>query len=100
MGQTCFDSAFLMKSGSSDKLTWSQTEAGTYHIENRFYKCILDSKNGQITSLKDKRTKNYHREVVKEGEALNQLVIHEDVPFFWDNWDIMHHAYETKFMDV
>jgi hypothetical protein len=26
--------------------------------------------------------------------------VHDDVPFFWDNWDIMHHAYETKFKDV
>ena len=30
------------------------------------------------------------------GGGLNQLIIHDDVPFFWDNWDIMHHAYETK----
>lgn len=50
--------------------------------------------------MKDKRTKNYQKEVVQKGRALNELVIHHDVPFFWDNWDIMHHAYETKHMDV
>jgi len=48
--------------------------------------------------LKDKRTKNFHREVA-DG-ALNQLIIHDDVPFFWDNWDIMHHTYETKVKKV
>ena len=28
--------------------------------------------------------------------CLNKLIMHEDIPFFWDNWDIMHHAYESK----
>ena len=27
---------------------------------------------------------------------LNKLIMHDDIPFFWDNWDIMHHAYESK----
>lgn len=31
---------------------------------------------------------------------MNELLIHDDVPFFWDNWDIMHHAYETKSKEV
>ena len=51
-------------------------------------------------SLKDKRTKNYFREVVQEGQSLNKLIIHDDVPFFWDNWDIMHHAFETKVKEL
>jgi len=51
-------------------------------------------------SLKDKRTKNYFREVVQEGQALNKLIIHDDVPFFWDNWDIMHHAFETQVKEL
>ncbi len=51
---------------------------------------------GQIISLKDKRTKNYQRQVVQTNEALNKLVIYDDVPFHWDNWDIMHHTYETQ----
>ena len=35
-----------------------------------------------------------------EGESLNKLIIHDDVPFFWDNWDIMHHAFETKVKEL
>ena len=46
--------------------------------------------------MKDKRTKNFHREVVKKNDFLNKLVVLDDVPFFWDNWDIMHHTFETK----
>ena len=26
--------------------------------------------------------------------------MHDDVPFFWDNWDIMHHTYETQRYDL
>jgi hypothetical protein len=69
-------------------------------VSNRFYACIISIETGQILSLKDKRTKNFQREIVQKGKALNTLVIHDDVPFFWDNWDIMHHSYETKHMDV
>lgn len=50
--------------------------------------------------MKDKRTKNFYREIVQEGKELNQIIIHDDVPFFWDNWDIMHHAYETKWKEI
>lgn len=32
--------------------------------------------------------------------GLNSLIVHDDVPFFWDNWDIMHHTYETQRFDL
>ena len=99
MGRTCFDKRFLLKSNSSDKVSLKSSIYST-EIENRFYICEVNNKTGQIISLKDKRTKNYHRQVVKESDFLNKLIIHDDVPFFWDNWDIMHHAYETKIKRV
>lgn len=99
MGRTCFDKAFLLKSSSSDKITLRSSIYST-EVENRFYICEVDNTTGQIISLKDKRTKKYHRQVVKESDCLNKLIIHDDVPFFWDNWDIMHHAYETKIKKV
>jgi hypothetical protein len=41
------------------------------------------------------------KEVVqKDSEGLNQLIIHDDVPFFWDNWDVCHHAFETKIKKI
>jgi len=42
----------------------------------------------------------FGRECIEKGSSFNKLVIHDDVPFFWDNWDIMHHAYENKWKDV
>ncbi len=40
---------------------------------------------GRIISLIDKAT---GREIVKRGGALNTFLLGEDVPGFWDNWDI------------
>ena len=44
---------------------------GRATIENEFYSLVIDLKNGRITSLKDKRTKNFHREIVQQGKELN-----------------------------
>ncbi len=30
---------------------------------------------------------------------MNYLVIHDDVPYFWDNWDICHHTFDSN-MDI
>ena len=65
-----------------------------FKIENRYYEIILN-KEGSITSWLDKRTKNAPRQLCKPGNTLNQLVIHQDVPFFWDAWDVMLYDFET-----
>ena len=51
------------------------------------------SVDGSITSWKDKRTKNFEREICRD--RLNKISVHEDVPFFWDAWDVMLHSFET-----
>jgi alpha-mannosidase len=63
-------------------------------VESRYYKIEL-GKDGSIYSWKDKRTKNFEREICREGDTINKISIHNDVPFFWDAWDIMLHSYET-----
>mmetsp|Transcript_149 Transcript_149/g.164 ORF Transcript_149/g.164 Transcript_149/m.164 type:complete len:103 (+) Transcript_149:474-782(+) len=63
-------------------------------ISNRFYTILLKD-DGQIHSWKDKRTKNFERELCREGNQLNKICVHQNVPFFWDAWDIFHHDYET-----
>ena len=42
-------------------------------------------KLGEIVSLEDKRAE---REIVGSGGALNKLMLGEDLPVLWDNWDI------------
>lgn len=53
-------------------------------IETPFASVVLDE-DGRIISFTDKTT---GRELVKPGGALNTIWLGEDVPGFWDNWDI------------
>lgn len=52
-------------------------------IETPFYRVIWDE-NGGLASLFDKRA---DREV-RSGLPLGTLLLAEDVPYMWDNWDI------------
>ena len=53
-------------------------------LETPFYQVTFNEK-GYIESLIDKRVA---RELRGDGHALNTLLIGEDVPLAWDNWDI------------
>jgi Fe2+ or Zn2+ uptake regulation protein len=70
MGRTFVDRNFLNRSHSAEKLTF-QKNIDSIHIENRFYISEICTKTGQIISFKDKRTKNFKKEIVKENEYLN-----------------------------
>ena len=63
-------------------------------IELKNHYKITFLKTGQISSYLDLRIKNRPRQLVQENKFLNQLAIHEDVPFYWDAWDVMHHTFE------
>jgi len=53
-------------------------------LETPFYKMVFDDA-GRITGLFDKRQ---DREMVAPGGAFNAIISAEDVPVFWDAWDI------------
>lgn len=53
-------------------------------IETAHYFVTFDEQ-AEISSLIDKAT---HREIVPEGQRLNQLVAYEDLPLNFDAWDI------------
>ncbi|MCR2820069.1 alpha-mannosidase [Lederbergia panacisoli] len=52
--------------------------------ETEYYK-VEWNENGEIVRLFDKKAK---REVIKSGEAGNQLQFYHDRPTYWDAWDI------------
>jgi alpha-mannosidase len=54
------------------------------HLETPFYHITFDEV-GRITSLVDHRQE---REMVAPGGVFNALLTAEDVPVFWDAWDI------------
>jgi alpha-mannosidase len=53
-------------------------------LETPFY-VLKFGKHGEIVSLEDRRVE---RELVGKGGAVNQLMLGEDLPALWDNWDI------------
>lgn len=57
---------------------------GKFILSNSNLRVVINA-TGQITSLVDRRT---HRELVAAGEKINQFVIHEDIPLYWDAWDV------------
>lgn len=56
----------------------------TRTLETPYYRVAFD-KAGKITSLFDKEA---NREIVRPGKRLNDFYAAEDVPTFWDAWDI------------
>jgi alpha-mannosidase len=92
-GMALVDRKHLEHSMSVAKLEFKQ-EGDLFKVENRSYRIVIN-KDGSIHSWKDKRTKNFERELCRPGDRLNKLSIHQDVPFFWDAWDVMLHSFET-----
>ena len=68
-------------------------------IDHINYMARICLRTGRFISLKYKMD-GWERQLCQPGKSLNRLIIHDDVPFFWDNWDIMHHAYETQRADL
>ena len=80
----------------NEKQVFVKEEAEFYEITNKFL-IIKISKTGIILSIKDKRTMLYSnektmKEVIQTGNnhysGGNCLLIHNDIPFFYDAWDI------------
>ncbi|KAJ2811264.1 Glycoside hydrolase, 38 vacuolar alpha mannosidase [Coemansia furcata] len=63
---------------------------GSYVMENRHVRVVIDS-NGRITSYYDHAEK---RELVAAGAAGNVLELYDDVPDYWDAWDIEVYSLE------
>ncbi|GAM28490.1 hypothetical protein SAMD00019534_116660, partial [Acytostelium subglobosum LB1] len=61
-----------------------QENKDSFVVTNRYQKCTVN-RNGTISSIVDLHT---GREVVKPGEQANQFVLYDDIPLFWDAWDV------------
>ena len=40
-----------------------------------------------------------YREVIAAGNPGNQFVMFDDIPLFWDAWDVMEYHLETRWPD-
>uniref|UniRef100_A0A7M4EJF9 alpha-mannosidase n=1 Tax=Crocodylus porosus TaxID=8502 RepID=A0A7M4EJF9_CROPO len=65
---------------------------GSITMENGVIAAHLDSM-GHVTSL---HLVSSGRESVPEGSCANQFVIFDDIPLYWDAWDVMDYHLETR----
>lgn len=56
-------------------------------LENRFFRLTIHPESGNIVSLFDKRVK---KEVLLPQGQGNQLQLFEDIPDYWDAWNIQY----------
>lgn len=55
-----------------------------YIMENSFVRVHIDE-TGHVISYWDKEA---GREIIERGAKANRFVLYEDIPFFWDAWDV------------
>lgn len=70
--------------GSSALSICECSETGLFRLESQHLIASID-KHGRIHSLVHKETS---RESIAPGHVSNRFVMFEDVPFFWDAWDV------------
>ncbi|KAJ2743616.1 Glycoside hydrolase, 38 vacuolar alpha mannosidase [Coemansia sp. BCRC 34301] len=80
----CGDSQFVPARAYAGQI------GGSYVLENRHVRVIVDG-NGRITSYYDHAER---RELVAPGAAANVLELYDDVPDYWDAWDIEVYSLE------
>ncbi|XP_005113086.2 alpha-mannosidase 2C1 [Aplysia californica] len=66
-------------------------------LDNGIIRACVD-RSGRIVSLKrfDKAANRWTKEAVDPQQPMNQFVIYDDVPLYWDAWDIMDYHLETR----
>ena len=62
-------------------------------IENKFYKVIFDD-DFDIISIYDKRN---NREVIKNGQKANEIIMYEDLPYSYDAWEVSVYHKDKKY---
>lgn len=70
-------------------------ESNQFVLENAKIKATFNSM-GDLESLIDKRCDGYHREIIDVSlSSGNHLMLYDDVPFYWDAWDVFQYHLES-----
>ncbi|TSM52283.1 Alpha-mannosidase 2C1 [Bagarius yarrelli] len=65
---------------------------GNVRMENGLLKAVLDQ-TGRLVSLLHVQT---NREAISDGCFGNQFVVFDDIPLYWDAWDVMDYHLQTR----
>eukprot|EP01111_Echinosteliopsis_oligospora_P011163 TRINITY_DN3615_c0_g1_i1.p1 TRINITY_DN3615_c0_g1~~TRINITY_DN3615_c0_g1_i1.p1 ORF type:complete len:1063 (+),score=284.46 TRINITY_DN3615_c0_g1_i1:57-3191(+) len=74
------------------KVTEDQA-TGAVVLENQYVRLTIDAE-GHITSLFCNKT---HRDAISSGLKANKFIIYDDVPLFWDAWDVEVYSLEKAY---
>ncbi|SAM00317.1 hypothetical protein [Absidia glauca] len=81
----------------SDKAQAYQLKSGDFVLENPNIKAVFNA-HGQLVELHDKKSDRGN--LVPEGKKGNVLQLYEDVPTYWDAWDVeIYHLQKHKTVD-
>uniref|UniRef100_A0A0B7AS40 Glycosyl hydrolase family 38 C-terminal domain-containing protein n=1 Tax=Arion vulgaris TaxID=1028688 RepID=A0A0B7AS40_9EUPU len=66
-------------------------------MTNGQLRAVIDSL-GRLVSLTcyDKRTNSWSKEAIDSHQPANQFLLYDDVPLYWDAWDVMDYHLETR----
>ncbi|XP_077973179.1 alpha-mannosidase 2C1-like [Styela clava] len=67
---------------------------GMISLRNSKLRCTFDN-GGRLVSLQLNNAEG-SKELIKSSHFGNQLVLFDDVPLFWDAWDVMDYHLETR----
>jgi len=82
----------------SEESNWLFQENGVVSMGNGLVECSVDAA-GRLCSLLVKYRVGEtvcREECVRPGHYANQMVIFDDVPLYWDAWDVMDYHLETR----
>ncbi|KAK0052625.1 alpha-mannosidase 2C1-like isoform X1 [Biomphalaria pfeifferi] len=68
-----------------------------YILSNEYVKAVIDPL-GRVTSLTcyNKQTGRWSKETIDHQHPANQFLLYDDVPLYWDAWDVMDYHLETR----
>ncbi|XP_051739378.1 alpha-mannosidase 2C1 isoform X2 [Ctenopharyngodon idella] len=76
----------------TDSVSVTMMVDGTFIMENGLLKATIDQ-TGRLMSLLLVQT---NRETISEGCFGNQFALFDDVPLYWDAWDVMDYHLQTR----
>eukprot|EP00117_Sycon_ciliatum_P016137 scpid24513/ scgid1061/ Alpha-mannosidase 2C1; Alpha mannosidase 6A8B; Alpha-D-mannoside mannohydrolase; Mannosidase alpha class 2C member 1 len=92
LGVACGKTIFSASQASTAVVEAVEESVGAYRLSNKHLHVTID-RHGQLTSLIVNKT---GREALPEGQTGNRLVMFDDIPLFWDAWDVMPYHLETR----
>ena len=69
----------------AEKTAAKTSDKKDFVLENEFLKVVVNGKTGNLSSIFDKVNS---REVLAKGEEGNVVELHENLPSYWDAWNI------------